>query len=64
MQANNTSESSSGSISGENIVSIVGMGVSLCLSIITFLTTILTCTYIALKSKFRDKQKTDYQMLG
>jgi hypothetical protein len=62
MQANNTSGSSSGSISGENIVSIVGMGVSLCLSIITFLTTILTCTYIALKSKFRDKQKTDIEI--
>ncbi|MDP5110797.1 MAG: hypothetical protein NWP47_05390 [Rickettsiaceae bacterium] len=62
MQANNTRGSSSGSISGENIVSIVGMGVSLCLSIITFLTTILTCTYIALKSKFRDKQKTDIEI--
>lgn len=38
------------------------MGVSLWLSIITFLTTILTCTYIALKSKFRDKQKTDIEI--
>lgn len=62
MQTNNTSGSTNGSISGENIVSIVGMGVSLGLSFITFLTTILTCTYIALKSKFRDKQKTDIEI--
>lgn len=62
MQTNNTSVSSSGSISGENIVSIVGAGVSLCLSIITFLTTILTCTYIVLKLKFRDKQNTDIEI--
>lgn len=62
MQSNNTSGSSSVSISGENIVSIVSMGVSLCLSFITFLTTILACTYIVLKSKFRDKQNTDIEI--
>ena len=62
MQTNHTSVSSSGSISGENIVSIVGASVSLCLSVITFLTTILTCTYIVLKLKFRDKQNTDIEI--
>lgn len=62
MQTNSTSGSSGSSISGDNIVSIVGMGLSLGLSLITFLTTLLTCTYIALKSKFRDQQKTDIEI--
>ena len=38
------------------------MGVSLYLSIITFLTVILTCTYIAIRSKFRDKQDTNIKI--
>lgn len=61
MSSNSTS-SGGGGLSPENVVSIVGMGVSLCLSIITFLTVILTCTYIAVRSKFRDKQDTNIKI--
>lgn len=61
MSSNSTS-SGGGGLSPENVVSIVGMGVSLCLSIITFLTVMLTCTYIAVRSKFRDKQDTNIKI--
>lgn len=61
MSSNSTS-SGGGGLSPENVVSIVGMGVSLCLSIITFLTVMLTCTYIAIRSKFRDKQDTNIKI--
>lgn len=61
MSSNSTSPGGNG-LSPENVVSIVGMGVSLCLSIITFLTVILTCTYIAIRSKFRDKQDTNIKI--
>ncbi len=58
MSSNSTNTGGNG-LSAENVVSIVGMGVSLCLSFITFLTVILTCTYVVIKSKFRDKQDTN-----
>lgn len=61
MSSNSTNTGGNG-LSAENVVSIVGMGVSLCLSFITFLTVILTCTYVAIRSKFRDKQDTNIKI--
>lgn len=61
MSSNSTGSGDNG-LSAGNIVSIVSMGVSLCLSFITFLTVIFTCTYIAIRSKFRDKQDTNIKI--
>lgn len=59
MSSNSTN---TGAVSAENVITIVGMGISLCISFITFLTTILTCTYIVIKSRFKDKQDTNIEI--
>lgn len=58
-----SSNSTSTNLSTENVITLVGMGISLCTSFIAFLTTIFTCTYMVLKSSFKDKQSTDIEIL-
>lgn len=57
-----SSNSTSTNLSTENVITLVGMGISLCTSFIAFLTTIFTCTYMVLKSSFKDKQNTDIEI--
>jgi hypothetical protein len=47
----------------KNIVTIIGFGVSIVGSFFTCLTAILAITYVVIKSKFKDKQNTDVEII-